>query len=161
MSIYTYTQESFDSQNLQLSKLFCIEYVHIKLTDEERTVERVKHTRFKNPGFPGTGRRAAETKRKLGIPTGLTSETAKRMVETKRKKYGSNTYHMQNTECVNKAKQKNLELSNRPIVEQLRQLAKIHQLKLGSGWIRKSDHWIQEMIDLIKDRNVDSSMPSA
>jgi hypothetical protein len=152
MSIYTYTQESFDSQNLQLSKLFDIEYVHIHLTDEERTVETVKHTRFTNPGFPGVGRKAAETKRRLGLPTGLTPEAAQRMVETKRKKYGSNTYHMQNLEARAKANSKCSELASRPIVEQLRQLAKIHQLKLGSGWVRKPDHWIQEKIDLIKDR---------
>jgi hypothetical protein len=152
MSIYTYTQESFDSQNLQLSKLFDIEYVHIHLTDEERTVETVKHTRFTNPGFPGVGRKAAETKRRLGLPTGLTPEAAQRMVETKRKKYGSNTYHMQNLETRAKANSKCSELASRPIVEQLRQLVKIHQLKLGSGWVRKPDHWIQEKIDLIKDR---------
>ena len=103
MSIYTYTQKSFDLQNLQLSELFGIEYVQINLTDEERTIERVRHTRFTNPGFPGVGRKAAETKRKLGIPTGLTPESAKRMVETKRKKYGSNTYHMQNPEIRAKA----------------------------------------------------------
>lgn len=147
MSIYTYTQKSFDSLNLQLSKLFDIEYFQIDLTDEERTVERVKHTRFTNPGFPGVGRKAAETKRKLGIPTGLTPEAAQRMVETKRKKYGSNTYHMQNAAIRAKANNKCSELANRPIVEQLRQLAKTHQLKLGSGWVRKPDHWIQEKID--------------
>jgi hypothetical protein len=156
MSIYTYSQESFDSQNLQLSKLFGIEYVQINLTDDERTIERIKHTRFTNPGFAGVGRKAAETKRKLGKPTGLTPEAAKRMVETKRKKYGSNTYHMQNPESRAKADSKCSELASRPIVEQLRQLAKIHQLKLGSGWVRKPDHWIQEKIDLIKDRIVES-----
>jgi hypothetical protein len=154
MSIYTCTQESFDSQNLQLSKLFNIEHVQITLSDEERTVETVKHTRFTNPGFPGVGRKAAETKRKLGLPTGLTPEAAKRMVATKRKRYGSNTYHMQNLESRTKAKNKCQELENRPIVEQLRQLANQHQLKLGSGWVRKPDHWILEQIDLIKDRIV-------
>ena len=152
MSIYTYTQESFDSLNLQLSKLFNIDYVQLTLSDEERTVETVKHTRFTNPGFPGVGRKAAETKRKLGLPTGLTPEAAKRMVATKRKKYGSNTYHMQNQESRTKANSKCQELANRPMVEQLRQLANQRQLKLGSGWVRKPDHWILEQIDLIKDR---------
>ena len=152
MSIYTYTQESFDSQNFQLSKLFDIEYIQISLTDEERTIETIKHTRFTNPGSPGSGRKSTETKRRLGIPAGITPEAAKRMVETKRKRYGSNTYHMQNQESRTKAKTKCSELSNRPIVEQLRQLAKTHQLKLGSGWVRKPDHWILEQIDLIKDR---------
>ena len=151
MSIYTYTQESFDSQNLQLSKLFEIEYVQINLTDEERTIERIKHTRFKNPGFPGVGRKAAETKRKLGLPTGLTPEAAKRMVKTRIKKYGSMVSHLQNQQCIQKSKQTCKLLSERSIVEQLRQLTKQHQLKLGSGWVRKPDHWIQEKIDLLKD----------
>ena len=154
MSIYTITQESFDSQNQKLSQFFGIEYVHVELTDEQRTFERIPNTRFRNPGSSEASLRAAETKRRLGIPLGLTKEASKRMVQTYKSKHGSLTTHMQNQECLDKSKQTCNALASRPIVEELRQLSKSCRVKLGSGWIRKPDHWILDQIRILTDRNV-------
>jgi hypothetical protein len=157
MSIYTYSQKSFDKQNLNLSHFFDVEYVQIELTDDERTIERIPNTRFRNPGSSEASKKAAETKRRLGIPLGPYGEFAKKRTQTLVDKYGSLealTSHMQTKECLSKSKQTCKALAERSIVEELRQLSKRYQIKLGSGWVRKPDHWILEQIDLIKDRIV-------
>lgn len=157
MSIYTYSQKSFDAQNQKLSQFFDIEYVQLELTDEQRTIERIPNTRFRNPGSSEASLKAAETKRRLGIPLGPYGEFAKKAIQTKVKKYGSLealTSHMQTKECLEKSKRSCNALASRLIVEELRQLSKSCRVKLGSGWVRKPDHWILEQIDLIKDRIV-------
>jgi hypothetical protein len=64
MSIYTFSQESFDSQNQQLSNTFNVAYVHIELSDEERTV----HTAGRwGGGVPKGYRHTSETKALLSL----------------------------------------------------------------------------------------------
>jgi hypothetical protein len=60
MSIYTFSQESFDSQNQQLSNAFNLSYVHIELTDEERTVCTISH--WGGGGLPKGYKHSEETK---------------------------------------------------------------------------------------------------
>jgi hypothetical protein len=103
---------------------------------------------------PGSGIKSHQTKLKLGITTGLTTDSAKKMVETKRLKYGSNTYHWNTPEKQEKSKSTCNDLTNRPIVEELRQLAKSLKLKLGSGWVRKPDEWILTQIAELKSLQV-------
>lgn len=123
------------------------------ISGAKKTAETRKSKGNLGSGIDG-GRKAADTKRKLGIPTGLTTETAIKMVATKRERYGSNTLHMNTPETREKSKNTCNSLANRPIVEELRQLAKPLKAKLGSGWVRKSDEWILTQIAKLKQSQV-------
>ena len=98
--------------------------------------------RHGHKGNLGAGRKSAETKRKKGIPAGGTSESIAKGNITKRVKGVSITHQMITPRAVEKSKDTCKNLANRPIVEQLRLLAKQTNTKLGSGWVRKPDHWI-------------------
>lgn len=153
MSIYTFSQKSFDSQNLELSKVFDIPHTPFQLSEEERTIEKIPlRWSFKNPGYPGVGKRAAETKRRLGIPTGGTAESLARAIETKRKNGVSITGHLSKPEIRKKANDTCDSLSKRKIVSQLRELAAATKTKLGSGWVRKPDPWILQKISELNQR---------
>lgn len=160
MSIYTFSQKSFDLQNQKLSSILDMSHVHIELTDVERTIERIKSGwYFKNPGYPGAGKKAAETKRRLGMSAGGTSESVKRGAATKRSKGMTSTSHFNTPERRALAIKTCNALTNRIIVEELRLLSRMTKSKLGSGWVRKPDHWILEKIAELKimlDHNVGS-----
>jgi hypothetical protein len=94
----------------------------------------------------GGGKKAAETKRKNGISAGLNAEGAKKMVETRREKYGSMTSFFNTPERQAQSKETCNNLANRAIVQELRELNAIAQIKIGSGWVRKPDHWILSKI---------------
>ena len=102
--------------------------------------------RWINPGFPGVGKRAAETKRLRGINPGGSSESCARGNQTKKNNGIDVTAQLNTPEIKEKRKIKCAILANRPIVFQLRALVKEHKIFLGSGWISKSDQWILEKI---------------
>ena len=105
---------------------------------------------FVNPGYEGAGKKSAETKRKKGILVGINSEGAKKMVETRRERYGSMTVSFNTPERQAKAKEICNNLTNRAIVQELRELNAIVKTKLGSGWVRKPDQWILSKIDELR-----------
>jgi hypothetical protein len=114
--------------------------------------------RFVNPGYKGAGRKGYITKKLKGVPTGGTKESLARAIKTKREKGISIIKQLITPAALAKSKETCNNLANRPIVEQLRLLAKQTKTKLGSGWVRKPDHWILTMInDLSSSRNVKSS----
>jgi hypothetical protein len=98
--------------------------------------------RHGHTGNLGAGRKSAETKRKKGIPAGGTSESICKGNVTKRMNGISITQQMISPNAIEKAKETCNDLANRPIVEHLRLLAKQTKTKLGSGWVRKPNHWI-------------------
>ena len=114
--------------------------------------------RFINPGTPGSGRKSAETKRKKGIPVGGTTESVSKGNRTKAEKGISVTIQLNKPVSRLKANDTCNRLADREIVKQLRELAIRSQKKLGSGWVRKPDHWILANINelQLKCHNVDS-----
>ena len=103
--------------------------------------------------------RAIETKRKNGIVVGFTKDMARQATETKRKNNSfyrggnpiASTVHMSTHEIRAKSNKKCRELGEREIVAQLRELAKVTNTKLGSGWVRKPDEWVLTQIKLINN----------
>lgn len=117
--------------------------------------KKAMETRKKNGNLgsrPGSGLKGVKTKLERGQRLGLSKESVQKMLDTKKERYGSNTSHWNTPEKREKAKQTNNRLANRGIVSELRQLANCYNIKLGSGWVRKPDHWIQEQIKLIRLR---------
>ena len=123
--------------------------------------------------YKESSRKGVETRKRRGKPF-TTSESARKGVITRisngnnkgvnnRKKYletmrsneKSQEDHLNKPEQIEKAKNTYKALSCRPIVEELRSLAKINNIKLGSGWTRKADEWIIGQINLINNRNED------
>lgn len=98
--------------------------------------------RYINPGFKGAGRKGYLTKKAKGLPTGGTKESLARALQTKKEKGVSVTKQLMTPLSIQKSKEACNALINRPIVAQLRVLAKQTKTKLGSGWVKKSDHWI-------------------
>lgn len=98
--------------------------------------------RFINPGYPGTGRKAAITKRRLGLPTGGTKESLARALQTKKQLGISITGQLNTPAAQERARNRCNQLANREIVSQLREVASRTKTSLGSGWVRKPDHWI-------------------
>jgi hypothetical protein len=104
---------------------------------------------FVNPGYKGSGRKSAETKRKIGIPAGGTKESIAKGNATKRQNGIDITRQLNTEEARTKSKQTCNKLADREIVKQLRDLAFKSRKKLGSGWVRKPDSWILAQIELI------------
>jgi hypothetical protein len=98
--------------------------------------------RFINPGFKGAGHKGYLTKKSKGIPTGGTKKSLEKALQTKREKGISITKQLITPLSIQKSKETCNILINRPIVSQLRILAKQTKTKLGSGWVKKPDHWI-------------------
>ena len=98
--------------------------------------------RFVNPGYLGAGKKAAITKRKLGHPTGGTKESLARAMQTKKRLGISITMQLNTPVAKEKSRTKCNQLANREIVFQLREVASRTKTSLGSGWVRKPDHWI-------------------
>ncbi len=91
---------------------------------------------------PGSGKKSAETKRSRGILTGGTTESIKRGNATKIAKGISIQGHLTSKENIAKSVATCSALHSRDIVEKLKTLAKTQHVRLGSGWVRKSDEWI-------------------
>lgn len=98
--------------------------------------------RFVNPGYKGSGIKSANTKRAKGIPAGGTKESIRKGNLGKKQKGINITRQLNTSEARTKAKETCDVLANRDIVKQLKTLAQTLNVKLGSGWVRKPDHWI-------------------
>lgn len=108
--------------------------------------------RFINPGRKGSGIKSAITKRLKGIPAGGTKESIRKGNITKMVK-GIDIVRQLNTPLAKeKAKRKCRALANRTNVNELRVLSRRLNVVLGSGWVRKPDHWILEMIQKLNNR---------
>jgi hypothetical protein len=92
------------------------------------------------------GRKGYETRIKNGTYKSPSKESIQQGIITKKLKGISITQQLNTSESKKKAKQSCSELMNRDIVIKLRQLAFDKNVKLGSGWVRKPDHWILTMI---------------
>ena len=116
--------------------------------------------RYINPGYKGAGHKGYITKKLKGVPTGGTKESLARAIQTKREKGISITKQMITPLALEKSKETCDNLANRPIVGHLRLLAKQTKTKLGSGWVRKPDHWILTQITELSSGHILVSSPS-
>lgn len=102
----------------------------------------------KKLGTLGAGKegakKAAATRKINGYKP--SSESVLKTIATKRKNGIDITAQLNTPEARNKANIKCKLLSNRPEIKLLRILAKENNIKLGSGWVRKPDPWIQAKI---------------
>jgi hypothetical protein len=103
---------------------------------------------------PGAGKKSWETKVQKGTPKVGTPESYKRGIKTKLEKGVSITAHLNTSLAMEKSKETYKRLINRPIVEQLSLLSKQTKTKLGSGWVRKPDHWILLKINELSSKIV-------
>lgn len=97
-----------------------------------------------------------EKLRKANIGKRMSLKTIEKVIKTKRSKGINIAGHLNTSEGRLKQIRKNRELMDRKIVENLRNLAKIHNIKLGSGWTRKSDEWIFAKIKNITNHTLES-----
>lgn len=88
------------------------------------------------------GRKGYETRVANGTYKPPSKESIKKGLQTKLDRGYSNTAHLKSPEARLKANKTCTDLANREIVKILRELAIQSQKKLGSGWVRKPDHWI-------------------
>ena len=93
------------------------------------------------------GRKGYETRIKNGTYTPPSKESIAKAIAAK-KANGKSPAHNLNTDPT--IKEKSITscklLFERPSVKKLKTLAKTKNVKLGSGWVRKSDDWIESMI---------------
>ena len=122
------------------------------ITGPAKTATTRKRLGNSGPGSAGA-KKAVETKLKNGSNLGGTKESIQRGNATKRLKGIDITRQLNTEEAREKAAIRCLELSNRPIVSQLRELAKMSKEKLGSGWVRKPDSWILAKLDELNSKS--------
>jgi hypothetical protein len=132
-----------------------------------RTQKMLKTRKANNSYNKEVSAKAIETKRKNNVLVGFDSAMAKKANETKTKNNsfyrGGNpspkTSQLQTVEAREKAKATCKALQEREIVQELKELAKKTNTKLGQGWLRRPDSWILNQIAILKNRN-DSSVKS-
>jgi hypothetical protein len=123
----------------------------------EESKQLAVSVRKKNGSYATGVKKAMNTRRKNGN-LGFTSESAKKATLTKRANNsfdrGGNknatTEHMNTPEIRSRTIKTCNDLANREIVKTLRELNAVAQIKIGSGWVRKPDHWILSKIDELR-----------
>ena len=144
VSDWFYDPDSIQEYALEFSKTNLI--VESKEWANLQAENGIAGGRFINPGYVGAGKKSAETKRKRGISAGGTTDSIRKGNDTKRLKKIDITRQLNTHEAKLKAKESCSNLANREIVKQLRDLSLKTQKKIGSGWVRKPDHWILSKI---------------
>lgn len=131
-----------------------IHSIAISISNENKIVESNEWANLKpedgltggRPGKgrkqPGAGKKSWETKLKAGTPKVGTPDSYKQGTRTKRENGIFITPQLNTLAAKEKARNKCNRLASRKIVTQLRELAAGTKTRLGSGWVRKPDHWI-------------------
>lgn len=88
------------------------------------------------------GRKGYENRVAKGTYSPPSRESIEKGLQTKREKGYDITGHLRKPEARSKANNTCENLAKRDSVRILRELAAQSQKKLGSGWVRKPDHWI-------------------
>jgi len=115
------------------------------ITGPKKTAETRRQLGTLGAGSAG-GRLGYETRVKNGTYFPPSKESIQKGLLTKKERGISNTAHLNTPERKLKAKVSCGNLANREIVKQLRELSLRTQKKIGSGWVRKPDHWILSKI---------------
>ena len=144
VSNWFYDPSSIQNYALEFSKTNSI--VESKEWANLQAENGIAGGRFINPGFSGSGKKSAETKRKKGIPPGGTKDSIQKGNATKRLLGINITRQLNTVDAKLKAKESCNNLANREIVKQLRDISLKTKKKIGSGWVRKPDHWILSKI---------------
>ena len=100
-------------------------------------------------------RKGVETRLARGDVLGPSPESCLKGLQTKLAKGIQPSAHLHNLNTQKKAASTCRELAARESVQELRILAQQAGVKLGSGWVRKSDDWIQAQLTSLKRRTVD------
>jgi hypothetical protein len=115
------------------------------ITGPKKSAETRRHLGNLGPGIAG-GRLGYENRVKNGTYFPPSTKSIQQGLLTKKERGISNTAHLNTPERKLKAKVSCSNLANREIVKQLRDLSLKTQKKIGSGWVRKPDHWILSKI---------------
>lgn len=101
----------------------------------------------------GGGRKGYETRVKNGTYLPPSRESIQKGLITKKDRGISITRQLNSPAAREKSKKKCNELLNRPIVDDLREISSRLGVKLGSGWVRKPDHWILAKIEELRQQS--------